>query len=453
MTDDAPSGDSGTPGATPADGNGLVPSSPPPPAAPTPPSFESDKTVMRPAASATPTPAEPPGSPTPPVSPGPSAPSAPSASPSVAGGAHAAPVPYDATPPGPPSWEDDAILDPDVPTTATKAGLTGGIAALGTGLLGAAVVISTFRSRTTDDGDLDWSNYGAGLAATVGLLGIALLGSLASRRAGGRPREEVITWPGTVGILATAMMIAVGIDKDDNWVGYLIGGVIVALSLIGYVAARRAAFTVTAILGLVLIYGLLFDDLLADNIGSEHQLVIAAAVVATFVLVVTLVGWLLPSRAVTGVVVGAMGVVGFVAIFVVFLITRFLGQFFGAFFYGMGESDASIAPGDPMGMPVDNGFVEADVWWVLAFAGLLTLVWALAAAISNHSGFSILAIAMPAITVPLASVALAAEHPSWWSAIVGGAGGLLLLGGLAIARVRGRSGSDPAPAPTSPYPA
>ena len=178
---------------------------------------------------------------------------------------------------------------PGDPTRAARAGTTAGLVALGAGLLGAAVVIAGFRSRSGDDG-LDWSTYGVGLGATAVLLVIAVLGALAGRRAGGRAREEVVTWPGTVGILATGLMIGIGIDRDDHWVGYLIGGVMAVLAVIGYAAARRAAFVVVAILGLAIVYALLFDDLLADSIGSDHPQVTGAALVVVFVVVVTLVG-------------------------------------------------------------------------------------------------------------------------------------------------------------------
>ena len=60
---------------------------------------------------------------------------------------------------------------------------------------------------------------------------------------------------------------------------------------------------------------------------------------------------------------------------------------------------------------------------VLVIAAALTLLWALAAAVSNHSGFTILAIAMVAVVVPLATAALAAEHPSVWAGILAGSGG------------------------------
>lgn len=325
-------------------------------------------------------------------------------------------------------------IEPGMPTRATRAGTTAGVVALGTGLLGAAVVIAGFRSRSGDDG-LDWSTYGVGLGATGVLLVIAVLGSLAGRRVGGRAREEVVTWPGTVGILATGLMIGIGLDRDDSWVAYLIGGVMTALAVVGYVAARRAAFVVVAILGLAIVYGAAFDDLLADSIGSDHPQVTGAALVAVFVVAVTVLGWALPSRAVSGVVVGAFGLVGILGTLASFAVLRFLGGIFGEMSGMLGDPGSSA---DGFGWMAMTGFHESDVWWVVALGGILAVLWALAAAISNHSGFSVLAIAMPALGAPLASIALAAEHPTWWAASTAVAGGVLLLGGAFLARLRGR---------------
>jgi hypothetical protein len=261
-----------------------------------------------------------------------------------------------------------------------------------------------------------------------------VVGSLSARRVGGRAREEVVTWPGVVGILGVAGMLGVAIDRDDDWVAYLIGGVMVALAAIGYAAARRAAFVVVAIAGLALVYLVAFGELMADNIGEGHPQVVAAVMVALFVVVVTLLGWALPSRAVTGVVVGVVAVVAFHGIVASFVVMRYLGGFL---FPGFMDLD-SMEGG--MGSFADQfGFDEADVWWVLAMAAILTVLWALAAAVSNHAGFSILAIVMPAGLVPLAAIALAAEHPTWWAATLAASGGVLLLGGVAMARVRSRS--------------
>lgn len=372
--------------------------------------------------------------------------------PPAAPGAHAGPpVPesagaFGAAGPAAPAGPVGDPGRPEVPTRLSKAGSTGAIVAAGTGLLGAAVIIAALRSRDTDDGNLDWSNYGVGLGATAVLLLVALLGAVAARRrTGGRAREEVVTWPGAVGILATAVMLNVGIDSNDDWLGYLTGATLVVLGALGYVVARRAAFVVVAIAGLAIVYVLAYDDFVADSIADGHPQVVMAVLVALFVVVVTLLGWALPSRAVTGVVVGAVGVAAYVAILASFVVTRVLGSFFGGMpmLGGQGAMDQDTAFGGPMGPmgPVgfEVGFDEADVWWVLAFAAILTVLWALGAAVSNHSGFSLLAIAMPALTVPLASVALAVEHPTRWSGAVAAAGAVLLLGGVALARLRGKS--------------
>lgn len=348
---------------------------------------------------------------------------------------------------GEPPAQPGGPIEPEFPMRASRAGLTGAVVAIGTGLLAAAVVIAAVRARS--DGDLDWSNYGIALAATAGLLAIALLGALSSRKAGGRAREDVVTWPGVVGILGVAVCIGIGIDDDGNWVGYLIGAVVVVLAAIGYVAARRAAFVVVAIAGPALVYGLAFDDFVADSIGDGHPEVTGAVLVSVFVVVVTLLGWALPSRAVTGVVVGVFGLVAFVGFIISFIVFRYIGAFFGGMPMFMDDSLGGADVGDAMNSAVHVSFDESDVWWVLAFAAVLTVLWALAAAISNHSGFTILAIAAPALLVPLATAALAAEHPSAWAGILAGAGGVVLLGGVVLARLRGRrTANELAPEPT-----
>lgn len=323
-------------------------------------------------------------------------------------------------------------VDPELPARASKAGLTGAIVALGTGLVGAAVVIAAVKSREGDDGDLDWSNYGVGLGATAVLLVIALLAVIGARKAGGRAREEAITWPGAVGILATAAMIDVGLDTDDRWVGYAIGAMIVVLSALGYLAARRAAFVVTAIVGLGLLYVLAFDDLIADRVDDDQAIVVSAAAIAVFVVGVTVLGWLLPSRSVSGVAVGAAGVASYVLLLAVLLLAQFLSTFLGEMPMLGDDSGAGSAPESSL------AFKDSDIWWILVFAAILTLLWALAAAVSNHSGFSILAIAMPTLVTPLALVLLAERHPTYWSGSLAAVGGLLLLGGVLLARSRGR---------------
>lgn len=423
MTDDSPS--SSTPG-----GAGE-------PAPPPPPVVEPDRTVMRPS-----DPEPPPGAidnGDGPVSAGPTPPGA---------GAHAAstttstPDPDASASPFPGGFHgvpsNGGPVEQEFPTRASKAGSTGAIVALGAGLLGAAVAISAVRSRS--DGELDWSTFVVGLGATAVLLLIALVAAFSARRVGGRAREEVITWPGVVGILATAVMIVVGIDDDGDWLAYLVGGVMIALAAIGYLAARRAAFVVVAIAGLGLIYLVAIDDVLPDSLGEDHPMVLAAALIAAFVIVVTLLGWLLPTRAVSGVAVGVVGVVGLVGVMISFVVVRYLGDFLGGMFGFEGMGMGMDGGADPMmDIPSESGFAENDVWWVLAIAAVLIVLWALAAAITNHSGFTILAIALTVAEVTLATVALAVEQPTWWAAALAGAGGVLLLAAAWLARRRGRS--------------
>ena len=139
-------------------------------------------------------------------------------------------------------------------------------------------------------------------------------------------------------------------------------------------------------------------------------------------------------------VVGVFGLVGFVGILMSFIVFRYIGAFFGGMPMFMDDPLADLSRDSAMASTteVTFSFHESDVWWVLALAALVTILWALAAAVSNHSGFTILAIASPAVLVPLATVALAAEHPSMWAGILAGAGGVVLLGGVVLARLRGR---------------
>lgn len=340
-------------------------------------------------------------------------------------------------PPAPPGAAFDAPgpADPGAAAKAGRTGATGAFTAAGAGLLGAAVVISRFRSRS--DGDLDWSNFGVGLGATAVLLLIALVGAAtAGRREGSRARTDLVTWPGVAGILGVALMIDVGIDSKGHGIGYLIGAVVVVLAAIGYAVSRRAAFVVTAIVGLAILYALAFDDLIADNLSDESTTVVVGAAVGVFVVAVTVLGWLLPSRAISGVAVGAAGLTAYAVILLGMLAMRLLGDLFGG-----------LALAGPMsGLPADRGFsyAESDVWWTVGFAGVLAVGWALAAAVSNHSGFAVLALAAPVVIAPLASAVLAVEHPTWWSAVLASGGGILLLGGTVLARRRGKALTRPA---------
>jgi hypothetical protein len=151
------------------------------------------------------------------------------------------------------------------------------------------------------------------------------------------------------------------------------------------------------------------------------------------VIVVTVLGWVFPSRAVSGVAVGAFGVASYVVLLAMLLLTQYLSSFAGGV-----PAPGDDGNGEPESMFGVSAFKDSDIWWIVVFAAILTLLWALAAAVSNHSGFSILAIAMPTLVAPLALVLLAERHPTYWSGSLAAAGGVLLLGGVLLARQRGR---------------
>lgn len=312
--------------------------------------------------------------------------------------------------------------------------------ALGVGLLAGAVAVSATRARS--DGDLDWSNYAVGLGATAVLLLVALLGLLA----GEERREELATLPGAVGILGTGLMLGVGLEDaagSDDWLAYLIGGVVFVLSVGGYAAVRRGAFMVTAIVGLGVAYLQLADDVLVDIGDKDDQAIIAAATIAVFVLAVTAVGWLFRTRALTGVVAGVVGVVGLNAVLAVLAVSQLLSSIFGGGPGPMFGDDPSTdgAFGAVEESVSGGGGYDDDVYVVLVIAAVLTLLWALAAAVNGNPGFGVLAVAMPATVVPLATFVLVVEHPTWWGVGLAAAGALLLA--LAVVGLRGRRKPGP----------
>lgn len=351
------------------------------------------------------------------------------------------------TAPPPPPGTTTAVIDPPPPSVpgvapaepAPRPGTVAAMTALGVGLLGAAIVISTVRTRM--DGDLDWSNYTVGLGATAVLVLVAVVAAmLVRRRDNAVGREELVTWPGTVGILGVALMFSVGLEEQD-WLedifGYVVGGIIAGLAIAGFLAARRAAFVVLALFGIGIVYANAFSDLFGD-VGDENDSAIIVAIgLAVFVVGATVLGWLLPTRATSGAAVAVVGVIGFGLIMAAMLIAQLFSSMFASFgLMGMGtgeESDPFAAPESP-DLDFDN-----DVWVVLGLALLLTVMWALAAARTGHSGFTISAIAMPSVVVPLATFVLAVEHPTWWGVAVAAVGAVLLAGGGMLGRLKAKA--------------
>lgn len=338
------------------------------------------------------------------------------------------------TPAQPPSGSQQG--DVSSPTPAAQRVSAGGdsavrfdqaLIAVGVALLSATVVMATTYSRV--GGDLDASNFIMGLAATVGLLGIAGAARILVRDQ--VRSSELMAWPGAFGAVAAGLMVAVLMD-DHALTGYFAGGVVLVLSATGYyLLVRRGAFVVSAILGVFAVYTALFSDIFdATDIEGDNPGVIVGAGVLGFALLVTAAGWLLPeTRVLSSVVVGVIAVLSNASILVGLALVAMFARAFGAGFTGL-EGDG-------------NGVVESqstnaysnDAWLVLGFSLLLVAGWAYLTYVTGHVAFPLLMAAMCASVIPLVTVVVAAGRPTWWEVVVGLVGGAVLV--LAAGRAMG----------------
>jgi hypothetical protein len=319
-------------------------------------------------------------------------------------------------------------LDVDRPTVA-----------FGVALLSTAVVLSTFYTRLKDH--LDWSNYVVGLVATVGLLGIAaaaVAGLVVPRDAD--TTTDLVAWPGAFGALGVGLMIGVGLD-DSPATEYVAGLAVLAISVAGYLLVRRAPFVVTAIVGIFVVYTQLLEDVIGFGDGDDIGAIWMAVALTVFAVAITGAGWLLPTRALSGVVAGAVAVVGFASLTGVLAVASAFQAALGLTFHSRG-SYADYQGGSGLGS-YDN-----DTWVILVLALLLMVGWAACAALTRHVGFRILVVAMAVSVTPLATLVLRAQHPTWWGVVIGAVGGGLLL--AVMVRHVDRSGGVQQAAPAAP---
>jgi hypothetical protein len=324
---------------------------------------------------------------------------------------------------------------------------------LGVALLSTAVVLSAYYTRLKDH--LDGSNYVVGLVATVGLLGIAaaaLVGVVVPRDADAT--TDLVAWPGAFGALGVGLMIGVGLD-DAAATEYVAGVAVLLISVAGYLLVQRAPFVVTAIVGFFVVYAQLLDDVVGFGDDDDIGAIWIAVALTVFAVLVTGAGWLLPTRALSGVVAGAVTVVGFASLTGVLAVAS---TFQAALAPMMAQRDYADYDGGS-----GLGSYDNDTWVILALALLLMVGWAACAALTGHVGFRLLVVAMAVSVTPLATVVLRADHPTWWGVVLGAVGGALLV--YVLVRSSGRSfrqqqanlpapgGPPPYVPPTSPPPA
>ena len=98
------------------------------------------------------------------------------------------------------------------------------------------LVQSAVYSRA--DGDLDWKYYGVGLGAAILLTIIAPLAVVFV--ADSAIRTAVAAWPAAFGALGVGLMVAIGMEDGDA-VAWVVGGIVLGLSVVGYLLARGGA--------------------------------------------------------------------------------------------------------------------------------------------------------------------------------------------------------------------
>lgn len=312
----------------------------------------------------------------------------------------------DASVPPPPSSGPGAPADAPGPRAA---GLRrdGAVVGLGVALLSAAVVVSSLNARP--GGDLDVSIYLVGVAATVVLLGLGLLGR--SRSTDVDTVRTLASWPLALGTVGAGLMVGVALD-DGSSTAYVAGVVVLALAAVSYLATPSAPPVVAGVLGLLLVYGQAFSDVADFDVAEQNGFKTFAVAVLVFVVLASAAGWFLePARSVVPVVVGAGAVLAYLGVFAAIALTGLFGGFAASF-----DEEEPTMPG-----------YDGDVYLVLAFTALLVVGWLLLAYVTDAPGYRVLALAAATTVYPAGLALLAVERPTLWAGVVGVLGALALV--------------------------
>ncbi|MGH3359914.1 MAG: hypothetical protein ACRDO7_14025 [Nocardioidaceae bacterium] len=290
-------------------------------------------------------------------------------------------------------------------------------AAVGTTLLATTIALSATYSRA--ESDLDWSNFGLGIIAALGLLGIAAAAFVMVRD--DALKSNLVAWPGALGAIGAGLMIAVAMD-DSGATGYVAGLATVAISAGGFFVVRRGAFVVAAVIGLLVTYANLVDDVFGVEDGGDNLGITSTAALLVFAIAVTAGGWSFSTRDISGVFVGAVTAFGFVSVLAGLLVAALFQQLVGGL-----SGDLGVG-----GAPDKNRF-DNDVYVIVLFTLVLVAGWAACSWMSGHVGYLVLILVTLTSVLPLATAALAVEHPSYWGLGIGVLGAVV----LAVVGMRG----------------
>lgn len=300
------------------------------------------------------------------------------------------------------------------PTTTRDQRIDSVITVLGVAFVATTIALSSLNARKGSD--LDWSNYLLGIGGTLLLLGIAF--GAHTFVVDQVRKSEIVVWAGSIAAVGAGSMIGIGLD-DNAATGYVAGLAMVALSAAGYYFVKRDHFVATGVIGAFLVYTNIIDDVFdVGGTDDKNFAMKISLIVVAFALALTVAGRFLPTRNVSGVVAGAIAIFGNLMVLAMVVAVEWFGELL------MGLQGEESKPKDN---PLDN-----DVYVILALTALLIAVWAVMAVQTDLVGYRWLIIAACVSTVPLATVVLAVQRPSWWGVVFGVVGA----GVLAVAAKR-----------------
>jgi hypothetical protein len=306
-----------------------------------------------------------------------------------------------------------------------------------TALGGALALATVILAAALSDGEFKWSTFGVSGLITIGLaVGAAVWYSALAAVPPSR-------W--TASVLAAFAIKSLGVTilapwADKDWVPYLVGLGMMAVSAAGYWYLRGGAFAFSAFVG-----GFIVANQFAGNvIGDGDGPLMYGIIMMVYGIAIVAAGWRFECRDVTGLLGGGVALYGFFAVTYVGTVAAVFARLGN----GLGSSLGSEAPPGPSGL--------ADIETDLRGAFILTLLLCVALtalyAYTHHVGYLILAAIGASQILDVAILALAREHPlRWGTVLLAGLGGLLALAAL-VDQVRrsgyqlpGRSPGRPAP--------
>ncbi|MEU4418752.1 hypothetical protein, partial [Nocardia salmonicida] len=191
--------------------------------------------------------------------------------------------------------------------------------AIGSAMVGVVVVLLSGEIRDGDD--LEWPNFLIALGGSSALLAFAL----AAWRFVVDPmrRADLMSWPLALGAVGMGFLGG-ELMGDSEGAPYVAGLAVILLAGGGYWMSRRPAPLIALFGGVALVHFSAMGSLL-EHFEPDHLALWVSGALTLFVVLVTVAGWFLPTRNLTAILVGAVGIFGHLSVVWMFVIFGFFG--------------------------------------------------------------------------------------------------------------------------------